>query len=439
METAESKTQWFKNSISFKLLVIGFLVLILLIPSAMIKNLVTERQQRMRDTEAEVTSKWGNAQSISGLVLTVPCEYLVTENKVTSYRVSYLNILPDKLDVKVKLIPETRYRGIFKVTVYRSVMEISGKFDTIKPEEGLINNCNMLWDKAFVVAGIADPRGINENVKFNINGTNLNARPGTMNSPLFQSGISTPYAVKIGDKIDFSFQLDLNGSGMFSVLPLGMETKVDMISDWAHPQFDGAFLPDSRHVTDTGFTAHWKILEHNRNIPHQSFGEITLYDSAFGVQLIKPVDIYQTSTRAVKYSVLFIILTFLVFFFTEVLVKKRAHPVQYLMAGAALCIFFSLLIALSEHTGFNLAYLIASTVIVLMTTLYAHTVFKMPKVSIIVCGVLAVLFSFLFVVLQLEDYSLLFGNIGLVVILGVVMFVSRKVDWFNDKKVQEQN
>jgi inner membrane protein len=206
-----------------------------------------------------------------------------------------------------------------------------------------------------------------------------------------------------------------------------------------HPQFDGAFLPDTRHVSDTGFEAQWKILEHNRNIPQQSYGEMDLYNSSFGVELIRPVDIYQTSERAVKYSILFIILTFLVFFFTEVLIKKRAHPVQYLMAGAALCVFFSLLIALSEHIGFTISYLIASSAIILMISLYTHTVFKLGKVSLMVGGVLVVLFAFLFVALQLEDYSLLFGNIGLVLILAVVMYVSRKVDWFNDKKVQESN
>jgi inner membrane protein len=436
METSENRFQWIRTSISLKLVVIGFLVIILLIPSVMIGELVRERQSRMHETEEEVKSKWGNEQSVSGLILTVPCEYAQRDDKgkIISVSTSYLNILPDQMVVRAHLIPETRYRGIFKVTVYRSVIDISGAFDSIKADESITRDRRILWNEAFVVAGITDPRGIKENVVFSFNRNKVPARPGTMGSEVFKTGISAPLAVNEGQKIDFNYRLYLNGSGLFSVLPMGMETQAVIRSEWAHPQFDGAFLPDHRRVSDSGFVADWKILEHNRNIPQQSFGEINLENTAFGVQLIKPVDIYQTSERAVKYSMLFIILTFLVFFFTEVLVKKSAHPIQYLMAGVALCVFFSLLIALSEHTGFNLAYLIASTVIILMITLYTQSVFKHRKVSLTVMGVLVALFAFLFVALQLEDYALLFGNIGLVVILGVVMWVSRKVDWYRDKK-----
>lgn len=435
METTENRFQWLRNSISLKLAIIGFLVLILLIPSAMIRSLVTERQQRMKETEDEVKAKWGNEQVIGGLVLTVPCEFPIKDekNKTISIRTSYLNILPDKMDVSAELIPETRYRGIFKVIVYRSVIDVSGVFNEIQADESITQDGIIRWDKAFVVAGITDPRGIKENVKFIINDNSIQARPGIMYSPVFRTGISAPVKIESGKKVTFSFRLDLNGSGLFSILPMGMETNAIITSKWAHPQFDGAFLPDTRKVSDSGFVANWKILEHNRNIPQQSIGELDTFNAAFGVQLIKPVDIYQTSERAVKYAILFIILTFLVFFFTEVLIKKHAHPIQYLMAGAALCVFFSLLIALSEHIGFNMAYLIASAAIITMITLYTQSVFKSGKASITVSGVLMLLFSFLFVTLQLEDYSLLFGNIGLLLILAVVMFISRKVDWYNDK------
>jgi inner membrane protein len=203
-------------------------------------------------------------------------------------------------------------------------------------------------------------------------------------------------------------------------------------SAWNTPSFSGAFLPDNRNITDSGFSADWNILQLNRNYPQYWINDKYNVDaSAFGVDLITPVDTYQKSERSVKYAVLFIGLTFLVFFFSEMLTKIRIHPVNYLLVGVALCIFYSLLTALAEHMAFVYAYLIGSITIVSMITIFAHSLYKKWKVTGTVLAVLVALYIFLFVILQLMDYSLLLGNIGLVIILGIVMIFSRKIDWYS--------
>ena len=436
METKENKFNWMKNSISFKITVIGFLILILLIPANMVKNLVLERQLRMREVQNEISQKWGGNQTIAGPVITVPCVYQPDkkEDKPVTY---YITILPDKLDITGKLIPEKRHRGIFDVIVYKSDIEIKSKFN-ISDFDELYKGYSIKWHRAILVTGVTDTRGIQQNIMYNINGKQTETQPGTSFCSQFNSGVNARVDLSQKKEFDVTCKLNVNGSGLFSVLPLGHETTFYIESDWAHPQFDGSFLPDSEFVSDTGFTARWKVLQHNRNYPQHWLSTRNISNSEMGVELIEEVDIYQKSTRAVKYAVLFILLTFLVFFFTEVIIRKRAHPVQYLMTGAALVVFFSLLIALSEHIHFNLAYMVAASTIILMITFFTQGIFKERKVTITVFGVLAILFIFLFTILQVADYSLIMGNIGLVIILAVIMFISRKVDWFHEKETMNE-
>ena len=256
---------------------------------------------------------------------------------------------------------------------------------------------------------------------------------------VLESGINCPVKIIQNDSVktsyDFSFSLKLKGSEVLYFTPLGKETNVSLASNWSSPSFDGNFLPDQRSIADSGFTANWNVLHLNRNYPQQWLGsshDITY--SAFGVNLFTPVDNYQKSTRSVKYAIMIIALTFLVMFFVEILNNKAIHPFQYILIGLALCVFYSLLISISEQSNFNFAYLISGLATVGLIAAYSKSVFKENKLVALVSSVLVILNGYVFSLIQLEDYALLMGSIGLFIALAAVMYYSRKIDWYNLNK-----
>ena len=229
----------------------------------------------------------------------------------------------------------------------------------------------------------------------------------------------------------FNFNVKLKGSEYINFVPVGKVTDIELSSDWNNPSFDGPFLPDSREIDDDGFTAHWNVLHLNRNYPQAWIGaQHKVKDSAFGVNLLIPVDSYQKSERSIKYAILFIGLTFLVFFFIEIINKKRVHPIQYILVGLALCLFYTLLLSISEHTSFNIAYGISTLLTIGLISTYTKTVLKSNALTGLMGGILIILYLFIFIIIQLQDYALLMGSIGLFIILGLVMYFSRKIDWY---------
>ena len=226
----------------------------------------------------------------------------------------------------------------------------------------------------------------------------------------------------------------MNGSKHLYFTPVGKTTRVHINSNWNSPSFTGSYLPDSREITDSGFVANWQVLHLNRNYPQVWKHEIyPLNSSNFGVDLLFPVDEYQKSYRSTKYAIMFISLTFIIFLFIEIINKRRVHPVQYLMVSAGMLIFYTLLLSLSEQFGFNIAYLISSFAVVSLTTYYTYIIFKSGKLTGLAGTVIGLLYVFLFTILQIQEYSLLLGSIGLFLILALVMYLSRKVDWYQSE------
>ncbi|MFO7655848.1 MAG: cell envelope integrity protein CreD [Bacteroidales bacterium] len=425
------------GSVSLKLILIGLLSLLLLIPSGMINNLIAEREMRHRETVEEVTSKWGNAQTICGPVLTLPyLTYFKTKEGVRASR-NFAHVLPGALTVNGDLIPEIRYRGIYKVIAYNTKLNLAGFFNPVDFSEWKVEEKDILWDEAYLTIGITDMRGIKKNILIDWCGKEVNISPGLKSKDIVSSGVTAQTPVKFGENCNFSFNIDLNGSHYLNFIPLGKETNVKVKSAWATPSFDGMFLPEKHEITDTGFVAQWNILQLNRNYPQQWTGdEFDVEGSEFGVRLLFPVDTYQKATRSVKYSLLFISLTFLVFFFSEVFSKKRIHAVQYLLVGVALVVFYSLLIALSEHIAFNLAFFIASAATISLVTVFTHSVFSNRITTLSILAVLTALYVFLFTILQLSDYSLLLGNVGLFIVLAIVMYFAVKINWYGGVTVR---
>jgi len=426
---------WLSASVSVRVFSITILVLLLMIPNAMIQDIIRERQNTSSEAINEVSSKWGYGQTVAGPIISVP--YLsFTEDKdgKREYSKHWSHFLPEQLNVNGSVSSVERHRGIYKVVVYDSKLTLSGRFEMPESSKLNIPADVFLLDEAIISVGIPDMRGISDKVMLSLGDTVTEFGPGVPCNDVFAEGISARLNLKEQTELGFSIDLNLRGSQRLSFLPLGRETMVDLTSDWPHPSFDGAFLPASPDVTDSGFKATWKVLDLNRNFPQQWLGgREGLYESSFGFGLFLPNDHYQQSMRSAKYAIMFISLTYLVFFFIETINKKRIHPIQYILVGLALSIFFVLILSMSEHIGFNAAYGIAALATTLLITIYSGGILTSKKLTAFMGGLLAAMYTFIFTILQLEDMALLAGSIGLFLILAVVMIWSRKVDWYGGK------
>lgn len=435
----ERANNWIRSSVTIRLITIGILILLMLIPIFMIQDLIRERERNQESATYEVSRMWGESQTLHGLVLTVP--YLTTEKVYDNTerstfhyekRTEYAHFLPDKLQINGQVKSQIRYRGIYEVVLYNSELQVDGVIKRPDFTDWNIPKESILWEDAFVSIGLSDLRSIQEGVTVNWNGKPHSFNPGMPTNDVFYSGISCRVPVSTDqDKYTFNVSLNFNGSSNLSFIPLGKTTDITVRSDWPNPSFVGSFLPDERQISDSGFTANWKVLHLNRSYPQQFTGHRSdISESHFGVDLIVTLDEYQKSMRAAKYAVMFITLTFLVFFFVQVLNGVRIHPIQYIMVGLALCIFYTLLIALSEHIPFAWSYLMAAVAVVGLITIYARSVFKKGKLTLVILGILVLLYGFIFSIIQMEDYALLMGSIGLFISLATAMYLSRKVNWY---------
>ncbi len=436
----------FKNSVGLRMFVIGFLTLAMLIPAWLIENLIQERQQRRDEAVQEVSEKWGGVQTVSGPVLSVPYKTLArtetTDDKGVKHTeiheiITYTHLLPENLNIKADIVPEVRYRGIYEVILYHSAITVEGVFSFAPFKELNIPAKDILWNDAFLAVGIADVKGIKDIVKVRWNGTELLANPGIPSSDVLDVGITVKPALSQADvdantQYSVALDLNLNGSSELYFVPVGRETKTTVRSKWGNPSFVGQFLPENRTVEASTFSADWKILHLNRNFPQAWRGaQYKIQQSAFGVKLLMAIDEYQKITRTAKYAIMFITLTFLSFFMAEVLTKRVIHPIQYVLIGLALSIFYTLLLSLSEQINFNRAYVLSSAAIIVLIAAYTRNVLGGNLATAVITGILVTLYGFLYIVLQLQDYALLLGSVGLFVILAVVMYITRKIDWFS--------
>jgi inner membrane protein len=440
MEIPVPKRPSFWQSATFKLIIIGLLILIMLVPGAMIRNLINEREQTQLEVLSEIGSKWGYGQTINGPVLSIPYYHYIEQDEKQYREIRFAHFLPGQLEVEADVTPEIRYRGIYKTVVYNTMLKVSGSFDFPDTDELKIERTAVLPDDAFVQVGITDMRGIQQVLPFGWNQQVLEVEPGIPTDDISASGFHVRISLEEGDHFDFQFELNLNGSDHLYFVPVGKSTNIRMRSPWKHPRFDGAFLPDKRDISDGGFEASWKVLHLNRNYPQSWKGSaFHTEDSAFGCYLILPVDQYQKTMRSAKYAIMFIALTFMIFFFVEILNKRRIHPVQYLIVGLSISIFYVLLLSLGEQVGFNLSYLISSVAIVGLITAYAASIFRYSKLTIVLGICLALLYVFLFILIQLQDYALLLGSIGLFIAMGLIMYTSRNVDWYSANSLKNQD
>jgi inner membrane protein len=430
----------FRNSISLKLLIIVTLSLILLIPSTMVKKLIAERSYRKNETTQLITEKWGAGQTLVGPLIQVPYERIVKyKNGNQEVISSEFFIFPSNLEVDGNVHVAKKHKGIYDVLIYSGNLKLKGNFKPSDFKDWPERYSKILWKDSRLILGISDLKGMTKTTLLQWNNSEQKFTPGVSFCNLTQKGIRAKVDVDPNGPNSFDIGLKLNGSGRLYFTPVANQSTIKLASNWGSPNFDGAFLPEKSEITDSSFTAQWLTTEMNRSYPQILTSESNSYQTnlqEFGVDFIFPVDTYQKSTRSVKYAFLFIAFTFLIMFFAEITSSKRIHPVQYLIVGLALVVFYSLLIALAEHISFNTAYLIGSITIICMNTFYIHSIYKNLKTTMIIGIALIVLYTYLFTILQIADYALLLGNIGLVIALAVVMIFSRKVDWYGIRKTK---
>ncbi len=456
---------WIKESVTIKLLSIGFLLLILLIPASWIESLIAERQRRAESVIDEISEKWSGEQTLSGPVLIIP---FIKRDKIdkgkdgteTREWKEKAFFLPEKLTTTGKIKSEELHRGIVEAAVYEANLNMQSTFSTPDFSKLNIPESDVLWSEAYLALGINDLRGISTNPTIKTGGTELISEPSSQigistqyqpesnlevvedypgrrqSSQVSQNGITAPLSWKsVSDfQKDISISLGLKGSTLLYFVPTGKTTQVTLTGLWPDPSFTGNFSPSKRDVSEKGFSAQWDILHYNRPFAQQWIGEgQRLSGSEFGVKLLIPVGQYQKSMRTAKYGALVILLTFVALFMVEIMRKVRIHPFQYILVGAALIIYYSLLLSFSEHIGFDAAYLVASFATVTLICLYSFSFFDVRKLSGVLAGLLIFFYAFVFVIIQMQDYSLLLGSIGLFIIIGLIMYFSKNIKWYGEK------
>lgn len=423
------------NKILIRTTITGVLILVMLIPTIFISNLVEERQKRQAEVGNAVSDRWAKAQTLTGPFVNLPYKKMIVDkDKKITEELNYLTIIPDNLDVNGQISHELRLRSIYKVLLYAVNLRNTGNFQFQIPKE--IDRNLIQWQDAKICYGLSDFKGIEERMIINFKGLNYELSPGLPSDEISEKGLSSPIPMSLtdeGQKISFSMNVKIKGSKQLHFTPLSGNSHFTLRSAWTDPSFDGNNLPSLRTVNNSGFTAIWNF--NKANLPFGTALKDFKYDLsnlAFGVTMIQTADGYAKTNRCIKYAILIIGLTFSLFLIIELMQKKPVHPVQYILIGLALIIFYTLLLSISEFIIFDLSYLVAAFATIFLISSYAYGHFKSSKTAGIFAGMLTLLYGFIFVLIRLEDTALLIGSIGLFIILAFAMYASRKINWYGE-------
>lgn len=436
------------RSASVKVGIIGILTLVLLIPLGMIRGVVSDRKVVKSVAASDIRHSWGADQTITGPILRLPYK---VENK-TVYGSPYtenrvLHLLAEELIITAEVATEIRYRGIHKVPVFSADIGIRGQIDLAALDTLGIAAEQVAWSGAEVFIGVSDPKSISKIPVVAIDGTDVNFTTGGSGIEGLASQLSAPLGQQLEGtqrvpELAFDISLALNGSGSLQFLPLAENTDVNMSANWASPSFTGRQLPTVRTVREDGFDASWHSTSLGRKLPaawiDSHAAQATAVADAFGARFIQPVGLYQLVERATKYGVLFVGLTFVTYFLMEIVGDLKLHPLQYLLVGLANTLFYLLLLSLSEHIGFDIAYVVSAMASATLIAGYSAAILERRTRAAMMAAVLAALYGFLYLILNAESFALLAGSIGLWIALAVVMFLTRRINWYAADEVSQK-
>lgn len=426
------------------------MALMLFLPLAAISDLVSERVALRDGVIVNIQKSAVTRQKLVGPILVVPfhktiIDVVVDEKTGVTTRTprtedGQLLFVPEQLDVTTRVTTEKRYRGIYSALLYNTTSTVGGTF-SVPPNFGVADAtpdaATYRWGEAHLVMGMDDTRGIRGKLELTWGGVGRSFQSGTGQAPV-ASGVHAPVGVlaAAGGVYRFDVNLQLQGAEVLELVPTGKETTMKMQATWPHPSFVGQFLPESRSIGAAGFEAVWRTSRLATSVEqalHACNGQSTcapLLARSMGVAFIEPVDVYLMLERSSKYGFLFVLFTFVLFGLFELLKRLAIHPVQYALVGVALATFFLLLVALSEHLAFPVAYAIAAGSCVMLLGFYVSYVLKSVRRAGGFSAALALLYAAMFVLLQSEDMALLLGAILLFGIVAAIMLVTRHVDWY---------
>lgn len=431
-----------RNPLFSKILLICLLALLLLIPLGMIQSKISERKYQQIQVQQDIARTASGPQAIAGPYLVV--RYKLRERRstrdndgneritVSESVVKETVISPHGLKIDGSAEVETRSRGIYQANLFNLHARLAGNF--VVPKGYGINRApgDIIPLSAYFVVNVSDSRGIHNVPALSLNGKLYEFAPGGigpkdgngMHVALDSLDVNEPHA------FNFDFPLELQGMTSLSVLPTGNNTEVSLKSPWPHPSFGGGYLPRTRSVDANGFSAQWLVTNLARNSTVPADGDAHKGADAISVDFIDPVNVYLLSERAVKYGVMFVVLVFTAFFMFEVLRSMRIHPMQYLLVGLAMAVFFLLIISLSEHMSFLLSYVVSSASCAALIGVYLAGVLKKRKPAAIFSAGIALMYAVLYGVLQSEDNALLMGAMILFGALAAVMLLTRNMNWY---------
>lgn len=428
-----------------KALIVVSLCGFLLVPLHLISETVSGRSLRHDEAVVSVAEGHAGAQSMTGPILVVPVVDVAPASGSSSAKSDQgprtarsVYVYPTVSRIESAMRPGALKRGIHEVRVFDLTSRWTAEFD-LPPFEAMPGMEAIEIGRPFVSFIIEDVRGIVGDPVATVDGAPLKFERGS-GLPDGQAGIHAEVPPFAGQtRIEFAMDgLQLSGTELFRYVPLGASTDFVMTSTWPHPKFAGEYLPRDRTVHDRGFTARWSITALNSGIDQSQWKRIPSLPTlkGFSVQMVDPINIYSQTERAVKYGILFIALTFALFFLFEVAKRLRIHPVQYTFVGLALAMFFLLLVSLSEHIAFGIAYAIAAGACILLIGSYLIFVLKSAKTALGFGATLAAFYGALFGILESEDSALLLGAGILFLVLTLVMLGTRKIDWYGLKPVE---
>jgi inner membrane protein len=437
--------RWLRSP-AFKFFLIAFLILLLIIPLFLVYGLISDRESRARGVLVEVGRIWGPEQRLLGPFLVVPytvrVETVQGERRIENMHERRAIFSPEALDIDAQVDGKTLRRSIFEVPVYASRMTLSGRFATPRMADVVADPASVRWRDATLVLGVSGVSGLKEAALLKIQGGPDIAFTPSLGYPAggltgINAKLAGPVVAPDADQptapFKFTLELAFNGSVSLDFAPVARDTRVSLASNWPHPSFGGAFLPDQRQITAKGFTATWKVPHLARSVPEawslSEAGIDRLSPYTFGVRLVAPVDFYSLVNRAAKYGLMFVALAFMAVFCLELLSGRSVHAVQYVFAGLALVFFYVLLLSLAEQIGFTSAYLLAATATGAMLATYFGVALSSRQMGWIMAAVLAVIYLLLYFILTLEDYALLAGALLGFAALTIVMFATVRVNW----------
>jgi len=434
----------------FKIAMLVILVLLLLIPIAMIRSLVSERSYRASEAEESIMEAWGGQFVLFGPVVRIPMierEEIRTKTEKEGEKVEIvlrdkaLWLTPKDVNIEADFSAQKKWRGIFSVVLFSGDVSLSGSFSFERARDEIKPNQELFPQQAEIIIGLTSQKGIRRVVKANWNGGELFFKPGNRNFSgyLDDNGVNALSPFDTDGTNTFDMRFSVQSGKSIRILPVGETTRAVVRSNWPSPSYRGGFLPAEHTLSENGFDAEWEISYLSRSIPlfwltygkEEEDGTVNFRKELFGVDFFKPLDHYALNERAVKYAVLFLVIPFLTLFFLEIFSRKPIHPAQYLLSGLANVIFYLLLLSISEHLPFSAAYLAAASALTVMMMLYARSLLETWARSAYMGLVMALLYLMMYLTLNAEDWALLIGSIAAFVICGVVMFLTRKLDWRN--------